>query len=115
MKQFLKVAVLSTFCLAASACGKERERFKPIPIPAERMDCVAVTKADRPRLAPAYVIDWSKVPTVLAAKDEVDKLIQSTLHREGVVTGYVIELEGKLFACSNDDQWLKEYTASVEK
>lgn len=115
MKQLLKVAVLSTFCLAISACGGEKVRFKPIPIPAERIDCVAVTKADRPKLAPTYIIDWSMVLTVPAARAEVDKLIQSTLNREGSVTGYVIELEGKLFACSSDDQWLKDYIAQVEK
>lgn len=116
MKQLLKVVALSTFCLVLSGCDPAgRERFKAIPIPAERMDCQAATKVDRPSLAPTYVIDWSKVLTAPAAKVEVDRLISSVLNREGIVTGYVIQLEGKLFACSNDAQWLREYTAQVEK
>lgn len=115
MKQLLKVAALSTFCLGISACGGTRERFKPIPIPAERMDCVAATKADRPKLPPTYVIDWSKVPTVAVAQLEVGKLLSSVLNREGIVTGYILELEGKVFMCSSDAQWLRDYTAQAAK
>jgi hypothetical protein len=116
MKQLLKTAVLSTFCLAISACGpKEIIRLVPIAIPAERMDCQPVLKANRPLLPKTYTIDWSKVLTVPQAKSENEKLLGSVLAREMVVTDYILDLEGKVFSCANDAEWLRDYSRQVEK
>lgn len=115
MKQLLRAVALLTFCSAVSACGGEKVRFKPIPIPAERMDCTTIAKADRPSLAPVYVIDWATVLTVPAAKIEVDRLMMSVLNRESIVVNYVLDLEGRVFVCSSDAEWLRDYSNKVDK
>lgn len=97
---------LSTFCLAACESTRVAVPLKP---PADRMDCVAVTPADRPRIPPEYVIDWSKVTTVDQARSEVDALIRSIRTREGVTVGWIVDVEGRLFACSSDDAWLRDF------
>jgi hypothetical protein len=115
MKHMLRGVALSTFCLVASGCGGEPEyRFKPLPIPTERMDCVAIDKTARPALVPVYKIDWTKVANVPQAIVEVAKLMQSVNQRELIVSNYVVELEDKLFLCSSDAIWLREYTSKVE-
>ena len=70
----------------------------------------------RPAVAAEYVIDWTKVEvrgnssaTLLNAHTEVAKLIASIRSREGIVTGYILRIEGQLFACSNNAAWLREF------
>lgn len=96
-----------------TACTEKRT-VKSIPIPAERMDCVKASK--RPTLPPEYQIDWSRVaaaPDVAAAvqlaKDEVAKFVGTIRTREGRVAGYILDVEGELFACSNDAEWLRDW------
>jgi hypothetical protein len=40
---------------------------------------------------------------------EVAKLIATVRTREGVVAGYVLDLEGKHFVCVNNAAWLRDY------
>lgn len=105
MKRSLMVAALST-CFSLAACEKQRV-VTALPIPPERMDCVKVSK--RPALPPEYVIDWNKVATVPQARAEHDKFVASIRTREGKVAGYILEVEGELFACSNDAAWLRDW------
>lgn len=79
----------------------------PLPIPADRMDCVAVE--GRPAIPAEHMIDWTKVTTVPQARAEHDTYVRSVRNREGVITGYVVEIEGKLWACASDDEWLRDW------
>lgn len=105
------MAILSTCCsLALTACEPKRVA-EAIPIPAERIDCVYVE--NRPALPPEYVIDWSKVTTVPQAKREHDAFVRSVRTRAGKVAGYVVELEGKLFLCASDAEWIRDYQSRL--
>lgn len=116
MKQSLRAVALLMFCSLA-ACKDERPEihFKPLAIPEERMDCATLIK--RPPMPKEYEIDWA---TVLAAPDkdfavklaklEVQKMKYSQYDRDGVVANYILNVEGILFQCSNDAEWLREYS-----
>ncbi|MBO9624183.1 MAG: hypothetical protein J7500_15855 [Sphingomonas sp.] len=56
-----------------------------------------------------YAIDWSKVTTVAQARAEHMKFVASVRSREGVVSGYILRIEGQLFACSNNAAWLRDF------
>ncbi len=114
MRRLMLVAALSTFCLAVSACGEKRIQV-PIPIPAERMDCTALGPEARPTIPTEYVIDWSRVTTVGQARAEHEAFVTRLREREGPVSLYIVEVEGALWACADDDQWLREYTARLPK
>lgn len=110
----IQVAVLSMCCLASSACDEKRVQV-PLPIPAERIDCQLLDGADgRPAIPAEYVIDWEKVVTPAQARIEHDAFITRLRKREADVAGYVVRLEGRLFACANDAQWLREYVKGVK-
>jgi hypothetical protein len=110
---------LTCCSLSLAACDKTRH-LASIPIPPERIDCVKTSK--RPALPPEYSIDWASVgaaPTVpealSRAKAEVAKFVATIRQREGRVAGYILEVEGELFACSNDAAWLREWQAKVTR
>lgn len=107
---------LSTLCLIATlaACAKPEVRFKHLPIPAERIDAEPVAREDRPSIPPEYRIDWSKVETIEQARAEHDRFVASVRVREGVIAHYIIDLEGRVFACANDDKWIRDYQAGLE-
>ena len=86
--------------------------------PGDRLQCAAI--GDRPTIPPEYVIDWSKVlvadnaPMTLAnAQAEHARYVTSIRTREGIVAGHVLAIEGKLFACSNNATWLREFYAKL--
>lgn len=114
MKQLLKVVALSTLCSLA-ACVKEKPVMYPIPIPGERIDCAVLIK--RPDLTPEYKLDWAtveKAPTkefaIQLAKLEVQKFMRVLRERELETVNYIVNIEGILFGCSSDAEWLREYT-----
>lgn len=105
--RLLKALALSTCCsLLLASCGTTRVMV-PLKPPAERMDCRPAR--ERPALPAEYVIDWSQVTSVPQARAETEALVRSVRTREGVVAGYIVEVEGKLWACSNDDDWLRDF------
>lgn len=106
MKRLLLATVLSTFCLAG--CETVRTAV-PVRPPAERMDCQAVEAEDRPAIPAEYVIDWSRVTTIPQARTEHEAYVRSVRTREGIVAGYIVELEGGLWVCASDDQWLRDF------
>lgn len=107
MRQVLLAAVLGTSCLALSGCGSKRVQV-PIPIPEDRLDCVSIID-QRPAVPREYEIDWSRVTTVGQARTEHEAFVTRLRERERPISVYIVNLEGALFACANDDQWLRDY------
>jgi hypothetical protein len=110
MPHWKKALALSMLCSLASSCGEKRV-VTALPIPAERMDCAPAGK--RPAIPPEHVIQWDKVTSVLQARSEHDRYKATVRDREGRVAGYVLELEGQLFACSSDAQWIREWQKDI--
>jgi hypothetical protein len=105
------VALWTCFsALALSACEPKRIVTNLAP-PPERLQCVAA--GARPKIPAEYVIDWSKVATVAQAQAEHQKYVASIRTREGVIAGYILDVEGKLFACSNNATWLRDWYAKT--
>ena len=104
MKPLLLAVALSTLC---SACAPTRVVIPLTPDP-ERLDCAQLE--GRPTIPAEYVIDWSKVVAGgEGARAEVTRLVASVRSREGIVVGYVVQLEERVFACSNDAAWLRDF------
>lgn len=78
-----------------------------------RLICEA--QGERPTLPAEYVVDWSKVQTVAQARAEHDAYVRSVRTREGVIVGYVVTIEGKLFVCSNNAQWWADYWRGLDR
>jgi hypothetical protein len=78
-----------------------------------RLICEA--QGERPTLPAEYVVDWSKVQTVEQARAEHETYVRSVRTREGVIVGYVVTVEGKLFVCSNNAQWWRDYWAGLDR
>lgn len=108
MRSLISAALLA---LTVAACAEPKRIVEAIPIPAERMDCVAA--GTRPAIPQEHKIIWENVSNVLQARQEYNQYVASVRAREGMVAGYVLSLEGKLFACSNDAQWLREWQAGI--
>lgn len=101
-------AALPLMCFSALTAGScEKRVVTSIPIPPERMDCAKVSK--RPKLPPELTIDWTQISSVLAAQEAHKAYVARIRTREGIVTGYILEVEGELFACSNDAAWLRDW------
>lgn len=86
-----------------------------LPIPPERIDCVAYSAADRPTLPAEYRVDWQRVESVDQAQAEHQKFVDSVRAREGLIAVYIVEVEGELWACASDDEWLRDWQAAVEE
>lgn len=110
MKLLGMALALSTSCLALSACEPKRI-VEHLPTPPDRLICAEA--GTRPTIPPEYQIDWSQVRTVPQAKAEHEKYVATIRTREGVVAGYILKLESKLFICSNNMQWRRDYEAGL--
>lgn len=110
MQPFRMAAALSTLFLATS-CGQQRV-VTAIPIPTERMDCITLAN-QRPTLPPEYQIDWSKVASVGQARAQHDAFVAVIRGREKIVATYIVQIEGQLFQCANDAEWLREREAGL--
>lgn len=103
---------VATAALALAACHTVHTADF-LATPADRLVCEAA--GPRPKIPPEYQIDWSKVTTVPQAQGEVGKLLAVEHQREGVVAGYVLQVEGKLAICFVNAQWRREYEAELAK
>lgn len=110
MKPSLKAAVLLMLCSPLASCGPTAV-LAPLKPDADRMDCVPAGK--RPALPAEYVIDWSRVTTVPQARTEHESFVRVIRSREGVVVGHLVEVESKLWACSNDAAWLRDFYSQL--
>jgi hypothetical protein len=106
--------------LAVSACGGKERVVTQLPTPPERLICEEA--GTRPTVPAEYRIDWNHVsaaPTVAVAveraRSEVGRLIASIRTREGIVAAYIVQIEGKLFVCSNNAQWRRDYEAGLAR
>lgn len=117
MRQMMMAVALLTCCLAISGCGGQRIQV-PIPIPDDKMDCADLERDQdgnpvRPSVPPEYVIDWSGLTTVGEAREEHEAFVTRVRERERPVAIYIVELEGRVFACASDDTWLRDYTSRL--
>lgn len=94
--------------LLAAGCTKPDHVVTHLPIPPERLDCRAYTAEDRPELPAEHRIDWQRVETLQQAYDEHRRFVTSVRAREGLIAVYIVEVEGALFACASDDEWLRD-------
>lgn len=103
---------LSTFCLATalSACHTIRS-VQALPTPPDKLVCEAA--GARPIIPPEYVIDWAKVTTVAQARTEHEKYVAAIRTREGVIAAYIMAIEGKLFLCSSNMEWRRDYEKAL--
>lgn len=103
---------IAAAALALAAC-KTVHTADFLATPADRLVCEAA--GQRPSIPPEYAIDWSKVATVAQAHAEHDKYVAVIHDREGIVAAYVLQIEGKLFVCSTNMQWRRDYEAELAK
>jgi hypothetical protein len=104
-------------CLAVSACTTTRrttEALRPDLTNPERFVCEPA--GTRPRIEPEDVVELDRAraaPTVAAAlaivEQEVRAYVASVRAREGIVTGYIVQIEGKLFRCGNNMAWQRDF------
>ena len=118
MKRIVTALVLSTLCLATSACDNTKRVAEHLPTPKERLVCELA--GTRPDLPPEYQIDWARVAAqrtvalaVAEAKKEVAHLIATIRGRENIVAGYILRVEGRLFVCWTNMEWRKQYEAGI--
>lgn len=112
MKRLLMVAALSMSCSLLAACDPEKV-VQHLPTPPERLVCEAA--GARPAIAPEHTIDWNSVVTVDQARAEHDKYVISIRNREGVITGYLVSIEGKLFTCYTNMEWRRSFEGRLPK
>jgi hypothetical protein len=108
-----KAAVaLSTLCsLAACETVRVAVPLRPDLDNPTRLICEAVPA--RPAIPAEYVIDWSRVTTVTQARAEHDAYVRSVRSRENIVVAHIVTLEGRLFVCSNNAQWWRDYWSGL--
>ncbi len=114
MKCSTLAAILSTPCFLLASCATTTPQSEPLRPDLDnprRMVCEGVP--ERPALPSAYVIDWAKVETVEQARAEHEKAVASIYERNGLVTAYLLTIEGRLFVCSNNAQWWRDYWAGL--
>lgn len=109
----MKAAIIFV-ALLLSSCGdtvRSVSALRPDKTNPERFVCELA--GTRPTVPPEYVIDWSKVTTVAQAKTEHDKFVGTLRTREGIVAGYVLDVEDHLFVCFNNMRWQREFYAGL--
>lgn len=113
MKRLLTAAALSTCCFLLASCGGTNRVVQHLPTPPERLICEPA--GERPAIPPEHSIDWPSVVTVEQARAEQAKYVASVRNREGVITSYIMRVEGKLFTCSTNMQWRRTYEAELSR
>lgn len=114
----LTALALSTFCLAATSCGEPKRVVTAIAPPPERLQCAAAPA--RPNVPPEYKVDWTRALAAANVRDAVGlamqehmRFVQTLRTREGLVTGYIVAIEGQLFVCSNNAAWLRDWYKTI--
>lgn len=102
---------LTLFSLTACETTRETVPIRPDLDNPARLVCEAAP--ERPAIPATYSIDWSKVKTVEQARGEYEAYVRSIIARNGVVAGHIVEIEDRLFVCSNNAQWWRDYWARL--
>ena len=103
-------ALLLSTCFLAGSCGdtvRSVSALRPDQTNPERFICEPA--GTRPQVPAEYVIDWSRVTTVPQAHAEHDAFVRLLRSREGVVAGYIVQLEGRHFVCFNNMAWQRDF------
>lgn len=103
-----------SFLLPAASCGDTRRIVEAQIPPAERMDCREL-EGDRPALPREYEIEWGSIETLEQARAEHDAYVASVRSRESVTASYILTVEGRLFACADDAEWLRDFFADLDQ
>lgn len=106
-----KPALRLLMCFSAAAtlasCAEPKRIVTNLAPPAARLVCEPA--GARPVIPAETVIDWARITTVAQAKIEHEGYVRSIRNREGVIAAYILDIEGKLFACSNNAAWLRQW------
>jgi hypothetical protein len=110
MRNMTKAALLTAclISLSAGSCAPPVRIAKP---PADKLICDAL--AERPKIPAEYQIDWSSVQTVEQARSEHDAFVRTLRTREGMVAGYIVQIEGNWFSCWSTVKWHADYNAAL--
>lgn len=106
----MRLLLLGTVLL--TSCSPNRI-VEAIPTPPERLVCEPA--GPRPAIPAEHKIDWSRVVTVPQARVEHDAYVRSIRSREGVITGYLVSIEDKLFTCAVNAQWRRDFEAGLRE
>jgi hypothetical protein len=82
-----------------------------LPTPPERLVCEKA--GPRPSIPPEMQIDWAHITTVAQAKIEHEGYVRSIRNREGVIAGYILQIEGVNFTCWSNMEWRREYEKQI--
>ena len=109
--------VLSTLCLAVSACGEtvhSVSALRPDKTNPDRFVCELA--GTRPTIVPNVAPNWAFVgsaPTVQEAvkraQAEHEEFRKRANERERIVATYLLMVEDKLFLCFNNMTWQKDF------
>lgn len=112
MKRSLMALALLTSSFLLAGCEPDKV-VEHLPTPPDRLVCEAA--GDRPAIPAEHAIDWTTVVTVDQARAEHTKYVASIRNREGVITGYIVQVEGKLFTCQSNMDWRRTYEAELSR
>ena len=84
-----------------------------LPSPPERLVCEY--PGARPALPSEDATDWTTVGTIDEARAAHQRYVTSVRNREGIVTGYILATEGKLFVCANNMEWRRQYESRLPR
>lgn len=105
------VAALLTLSFLATSCGNSPVRTVSAKVPEAKLVCDTTMK--RPALPPEYAIDWSRITNVDQARGAHLAFVQALRIREGAVAGYLVEIEGRLFACGSNMQFVRDFQRAL--
>ncbi len=113
MRRLLMAAALSTLSLAASGCGEPKRIVTNLAPPSERLQCVAA--GERPKIPSEHQIAWERVLTASQARAEHEEYVRKARTREVIVALYIVQTEGRLFACSDNAAWVRQWYAETAR
>lgn len=94
------LALLMLCSPLVTACGEKQYAVEVVKPPVERLICEAA--GARPAIPP-------EAPATAPREDYT----ASVRAREGVISGYILDLESRLFKCSDNAQWLRDFYAKL--
>lgn len=99
--------------LALASCGEPKRIVTNLPPPSAWLVCEEA--GPRPAIGAEHRIDWPKVVTVPQARAEHEQFVKVLRNRESTITTYLMSIEGKLFACGNNMQRLRQFYKDTAK
>lgn len=119
MKPSSRAIALSTCFFLVSGCATPNvvaEAVRPDLTNPERFQCEAIQPGSRPSIPAEDVIDLDRAAqarsvemALTIVREEVAAYVASVRAREGVVSRYVILVEGRLFDCANNMAWQRDF------